>query len=110
MNAFSTNRKTIATALVQTCCSSAEPQKEKAYSEERQAGPAGVVENCLTVRLLVSGTGTLSAELLGLHLAVVGNEEGTVVGDKGLLELVLGVLVDELLVVGDLWGEKGATW
>jgi len=57
--------------------------------------------NSLTVRLLVTGAGTGTAELLGLHAPVVGNEEGAVVGDEGLLELVLAVLVDVLLVVGD---------
>lgn len=61
--------------------------------------------NSLTVRLLVTGAGTGTAELLGLHAPVVGNEEGAVVGDEGLLELVLAVLVDVLLVVGNLYAE-----
>ena len=56
----------------------------------------------LSVGLLVPGTGTRTTELLGLHTAVVSDEEGTVVGDESLLELVLAVLVDVLLVVGDL--------
>lgn len=55
----------------------------------------------LTVRLLVAGTGTGTTELLGLAAAVVGNEEGTVELDESLLEEVLGVLVNELLVVGN---------
>lgn len=55
----------------------------------------------LTVRLLVPGTGTGTTELLGLAPPVVGNEECAVVLDEGLLELVLGVLVHVLLVVGD---------
>lgn len=59
--------------------------------------------SCLTVRLLESGAGTLTTELLGLHLAVVGNEECAVVGNESLLELVLAVLIDVLLVVGDLY-------
>lgn len=50
---------------------------------------------------MVTGTGTWTAELLGLAPTVVSDEEGTVVLDKSLLEHVLGVLVDELLVVGD---------
>lgn len=58
---------------------------------------------CLTVRLLEPGAGTLTTELLGLAPSVVGNEECAVVGNEGLLELVLAVLIDELLVVGDLW-------
>jgi hypothetical protein len=55
----------------------------------------------LTVRLLVPGAGTATTELLGLRAAVVGNEQCAVVLDKSLLQLVLGVLVDVLLVVGD---------
>jgi hypothetical protein len=55
----------------------------------------------LTVRFLVAGTGTWTTELLGLGASRVGNEECTVVLDESLLELVLGVLIDELLVVGD---------
>lgn len=55
----------------------------------------------LSVGLLETGTGTLTTKLLGLAAAVVGDEEGAVKGDEGLLEQVLGVLVDELLVVGD---------
>lgn len=59
------------------------------------------VANALTVGLLESGTGTWTAELLGLATTVVGNEEGTVELGQGLLEQVLGVLIDELLVIGD---------
>ena len=55
----------------------------------------------LTVRLLVTGAGTATTELLGLGPTVVGDQQGAVVLDEGLLELVLRVLVDVLLVVGD---------
>lgn len=58
-------------------------------------------EKGLTVRLLVTGTGTTTTELLRLCAAVVGNQKRAVVLDESLLELVLGVLVDVLLVVGD---------
>jgi len=57
--------------------------------------------NRLTVRLLVPGARTWTAELLGLAPPVVGNEQCAVVLDESLLELVLRVLVDVLLVVGD---------
>jgi len=57
--------------------------------------------SCLTVGLLEARAGTLTTELLGLASSAVGNEECAVVGDKSLLQLVLGVLIDELLVVGD---------
>lgn len=56
----------------------------------------------LPVGLLVPGARTWTTELLRLASPVVGHEEGTVVGDECLLELVLAVLVDVLLVVGDL--------
>ena len=55
----------------------------------------------LTVGFLVSRTRTWTTELLGLAPPIVGNKQGTVVLDQGLLQLVLGVLVDVLLVVGD---------
>lgn len=55
----------------------------------------------LTVRLLVTGAGTGTAELLGLHAAVIGDEEGTVELDESRLEGVLAVLVNVLLVVAD---------
>lgn len=52
-------------------------------------------------RTLVTGASTGTAELLGLATSVVGNKEGTVVRDEELLDVVLAVLIDELLVVGD---------
>lgn len=55
----------------------------------------------LTVRLLVPRARTGTTELLGLAPPVVGDEQCAVVLDEGLLELVLRVLVDVLLVVGD---------
>jgi hypothetical protein len=55
----------------------------------------------LTVGFLVPGTGTATTELLGLRTTVVGDEQCAVVLNKSLLQLVLGVLIDVLLVVGD---------
>ena len=52
-------------------------------------------------RTLVTGASTGTTELLGLAPPVVGNEQCAVVLDESLLELVLGVLVDVFLVVGD---------
>jgi hypothetical protein len=54
-----------------------------------------------TVRLLVPRARTGTTELLGLAPSVIGDEQCAVVLDEGLLELVLRVLVDVLLVVGD---------
>jgi len=62
---------------------------------------AGTRPDRLTVRLLVPCARTWTTKLLGLAPPVVGNEKCAVVLDEGLLELVLRVLVDVLLVVGD---------
>lgn len=56
----------------------------------------------LPVGFLVTSTGTWTTELLWLAPSVVGDEKGAVVGDQGLLQLVLAVLIDVLLVVGNL--------
>jgi hypothetical protein len=61
----------------------------------------GLARPRLSVRLLVPGAGAGTTELLGLAAAVVSDQQGAVELDKGLLEQVLGVLVDVLLVVGD---------
>lgn len=58
---------------------------------------------------MVPGTGTWTTEFLGLASPVVGNEEGTVVLGQGLLELVLCVLIDVLLVVGNKGLGNGLT-
>ena len=63
--------------------------------------PSTTRANRLSVRLLEARAGTFTAELLGLAATVVGDEQGAVELDEGLLEQVLGVLVDVLLVVGD---------
>jgi len=76
------------------------PQAPKAMQIRKPPAPFRFVRP-LPVRLLVAGTGTGSAELLGLASSVVSNEKGAVVCDKGLLQLVLAVLIDILLVVGD---------
>jgi hypothetical protein len=45
--------------------------------------------NCLTVGFLETGAGTVTTEFLWLAPSVVGDEEGTVVLDEGLLQLIL---------------------
>lgn len=55
----------------------------------------------LTIRLLVPRTGTGTAELLGLASPAIGDQQGAVVLQQGLLQLVLGELIDVFLVVGD---------
>lgn len=55
----------------------------------------------LTVRFLISGTSTRTAELLGLRVSRVSNQQGSVVAQISLLELVLRLLVNKLLVKGN---------
>lgn len=56
---------------------------------------------CSSVRLLESGSGTLTTELLGLGSSGVGNDQGLVVLEEHFLELSLGLLIVVLLVVGE---------
>lgn len=53
-----------------------------------------------TKHTLVPRPGAGTTKLLRLTPSVVGDEQGTIVGDQCLLQLVLAVLVDEFLVVG----------
>lgn len=77
-------------------------EKERNQQKNKDSiHPVWMGRRPLSVRLLETGTGTTTTKLLGLAAAVVGDEEGAVKGDEGLLEQVLGVLVDKLLVVGD---------
>ena len=55
----------------------------------------------LTVGLLEPGASTATTELLGLTAPGIGDEEGAVVSDEDILDLLLGLLVDVLLVEGD---------
>lgn len=55
----------------------------------------------LTVRFLVSGSGTWTTEFLGFASSVIGNQQCSVVLYKRTLQLVLAELIDVLLVVGD---------
>jgi hypothetical protein len=88
-----------------------QPHKSKlpALPSDNPSFPLPEIAYRLTVRLLETGTGTGTTELLGLATTVVGNEEGTVVLSKSLLEHVLAVLIDVLLVVGDQGLGNGLT-
>jgi len=55
----------------------------------------------LPVRLLETSASTATAELLGLGPAGIGNKKGTVILEEGILDLLLGGLVDVLLVEGN---------
>ena len=76
----------------------------QSISDLHCAQPQSIFHNNLrlTVRLLEPGPCTVTAELLWLAPSVVCYEESTVVLHECLLELVLAVLVDVFLVVGDL--------
>jgi len=69
--------------------------------QEREDAPKKESTIRLTVRLLVAGTGAWTSELFGLAATGVSDEEGAVVRDEDVLDLLLGGLVDKLLVVGD---------
>lgn len=53
----------------------------------------------LSVRLLISGSGTWTSELLGLASSRVSDDQRSVVSNQGVSDLLLGSLIDELLVV-----------
>ena len=55
----------------------------------------------LTVGLLEPSTSTATTELLGLAAPGIGDEEGAIVPDEDVLDLLLGLLIDVLLVEGD---------
>ena len=62
----------------------------------------GKVENTnLTVRLLVSCSGSGTSKLLGLIPSGISDQQGTVELDEDVLDLLLALLVNKLLVVGD---------
>lgn len=48
----------------------------------------------LSVRLLVAGTSSGTSELLGLAATGIGNQQGTVVVDQDVLQLLLRGLID----------------
>ena len=61
--------------------------------------PKLTIAGCSTVRLLVSGTGTGTTELLGFASSGIRNKETLVVLQKQILKFSLWLLINELLVV-----------
>ena len=55
----------------------------------------------LTVRLLESSTGTHTTEFLWFWSSGISDQQGSVVRGESLLQFVLGLFIDELLVVGN---------
>jgi len=51
-------------------------------------------QSSLTVRLLVASTGTWTAELLGLAATRIADQQGSVVLNQNVLDLLLGGLID----------------
>ena len=64
---------------------------------------------CLSVRLLVSGSGTWTTELLGLASSRVSDDQRSIVSDEGVSDLLLGGLIDVLLVVSQKTLSYGLT-
>ena len=77
------------------CCTEIRNRQLNNYIFYERASPS------LTVRLLVSGTGTGSTELLGLTTTRISNEQASVILNKQILDLLLGGLIDVLLVPGN---------
>lgn len=75
--------------------------KEKRNTGKETPNLPFCISPLLTVGFLVAGTSTTTTELLGLGAPGIGNQECAVVLDESLLQLVLRVLIDVLLVVGD---------
>merc|ERR1719291_809565 len=63
----------------------------------------------LTVGLLETSAGTRTTELLGLAPTGIGDDQGLVVTGEGLLDILLGGLINELGVVGDDGAGDGLT-
>merc|ERR1712154_622950 len=55
----------------------------------------------LTVRLLVYGSGSGTSKLLGLVSSGISDQQRAVELDEDVLDLLLALLIDILLVVGD---------
>ncbi len=55
----------------------------------------------LTVRLLVTGTGTNTTKLLWFASSWISNKKSSVVCGKNILDFLLGSFINELLVVSD---------
>ena len=64
-------------------------------------GAVRTVNMNLTVRLLVSGSGSGTSKLLGLVSSGISDQQRAVELDEDVLDLLLALLIDVLLVVGD---------
>ncbi len=62
-------------------------------------GNCVLLPSVLSVRLLISGSGTWTTELLGLASSGVSDNQGSVVSDQDISDLLLRGLINELLVV-----------
>merc|ERR1711931_346604 len=61
----------------------------------------GIKVSVLTVRFLVTRSGARTAKLLGLVSSGIRYEEGSVVSNENVFDLLLGGFIDVFLVVGD---------
>ena len=81
---------------------SGNPIEKSTINTDPHASPRSPsIHRSLTVRFLVPRARTGTAKLLGLAPPVIGHQQCTVVLNQRLLQLVLAVLVDVFLVVGN---------
>lgn len=80
---------------------STSPLRKHSPPKNPQRGTTSSPTLSLTITLLIPRARARPAKLLRFAAAVVGHQQGAIVLDEGLLQLVLGVLVDVFLVVGD---------
>ena len=59
------------------------------------------IEVSLTVGLLEPSPSTTTTELLGLAAPWISDEQGTVIADENILDLLFALLIHVLLVEGD---------
>lgn len=62
--------------------------------------PTTISHTLLTIRFLKPRPSTRTPKLLRLAPAVIRHKQSTIILDKRLLQLILGVLIDVFLVVG----------
>jgi len=72
----------------------AKPAATRAAQSRKNESDPTAGRRRLTVRLLKASAGAGTTELLGLAATGVRHQEGTVVGEQDVLDLLLGGLVD----------------
>lgn len=76
------------------------------HKHSQYTNPSLLARNKLSVRLLVPRACAWATKFLRLAPTIVCNKKGAIVCDKSLLQLILAVLIDVFLVVGNLQRDK----